>query len=123
VISAGEWVCPICEAHIAAFEVHTHDTPASVLIRAIEAAEDRKLAATGQDIPGVYAADQYNTRALFSGFGIGHEELGEIAARAARMFCQLAHTEPLERAFLTCWCDALLVGLLAREIDRQDIRT
>lgn len=89
----------------------------SGLEEAIAAAEARKEAALGIQ-PGAPArfgvtASEELDRAVFSGFDLDYEELTVTALRAARIYHGQAATMPLLPLFISCWCDGILVGLMA----------
>lgn len=87
----------------------------TLLTEAIEAAEARKVAALGDDVSGLAVGDSsLQSRAIFSGFDLDHDELTEMANRVgiyfnAALLEGMMGPRPL---FSAAWTDGFLIGLL-----------
>lgn len=84
------------------------------LTEAMETAEARKVAAFGDDASGLVGDDPLQSRAIFSGFDLDHDELTEMANRVgvyfnAALLDGMMGPRPL---FSAAWTDGFLIGLL-----------
>lgn len=84
----------------------------SQLKLAMEQAERRKQI-VGDGRQGiVFADDEFDDRAIFSGFDIEYGELVGTSTAVADLYCQASHAIGLRSLFISSWCDGLLTGLL-----------
>lgn len=86
----------------------------TLLTEAIGAAEARKVAAFGDGVSGLVGDDPLQSRAIFSGFDLDHDELTEMANRVgiyfnAALLDGMMGPRPL---FSAAWTDGFLIGLL-----------
>lgn len=86
---------------------------------AIDAAEQRKEAAFPEGTIGV-AFGEFESRAIFSGFDVDHDELNRYASLAGNVFyAALSQGNIAPRhAFAAAWTEGFLIGLMfTRETD------
>ena len=86
---------------------------------ALEAAEQRKEAAFPEGTIGV-ASGEFESRAIFSGFDVDHDELNRFATLAGNVFyAALMQGDIAPRhAFSAAWTEGFLIGLMfTRETD------
>jgi hypothetical protein len=84
----------------------------SKLERAMQAANDRKLAAVGAGEGIIFSDSELQDRAVFSGYDIEYDELVKTSSTIAEFYSQNAHNVGLRPLFISAWCDGLLTGLL-----------
>lgn len=85
---------------------------------AIEAAEARKAAALGDESVGFVTGDNAQSRAIFSGFDLDHDELTELASRIAVYYHASVHEGMMgiRPLFSSAWIEGLLVGLMVNTL-------
>lgn len=83
------------------------------LEEAIDAAEQRKEAAFPEGTIGI-ASGEFQSRAIFSGFDIDHDELTRISSLAGNVFyAALLQGDTAPRGmFSAAWTEGFLVGLM-----------
>lgn len=87
------------------------------LEEAIKAAEARKSASLNTEQVGlVFSDNDFQDRAVFSGFDLNHADLVETSNRIGWYFTQMASNIGLRPLFTAAWTDGLLVGLLAASL-------
>ena len=82
------------------------------LEQALQAAEERKDASLGSEAHGLTMGDDFQQRAVFSGFDLDFAELVEVQERVGLYFCRIAPFVGLRFLFSSAWVDGLLVGLM-----------
>lgn len=85
------------------------------LSKAIDQAEDRKVAVMGES-PGLhFSPSEEHDRLVFSGLDIDYDELQQVGLSVSRYFHGQSAGVPLLPLFAAAWVDGLLIGLLAAQ--------
>lgn len=99
----------------------------SLMARAIDAAERRKVAGLGLDEPNenLTWADDLGARAIFSGFDIDYDDLHEASQNIGAYFAIHARLSPhfQHLIFAAAWTDGVLMGLYIAKLQAEEDAT